>query len=149
MPSEEVEAAPEGTTERAHALAAAAVHRVWDRVAVVAVAEEAAVGAGRTEKRSNEMKSISANKNLLGLAWAVSAIAMACLSVPALLTAQQSETKEAPPAAAATPSVAPTAGAKTFDSPQQAADALINAAEQWDETTLIEIFGPGGDDIVL
>ena len=44
---------------------------------------------------------------------------------------------------------APAAGAKTFDSPQQAADALINAAEQWDETTLIQIFGPGGDDIVL
>lgn len=95
------------------------------------------------------MKSISANKNLLGLAWAVSAIAMACLSVPALLTAQQPEAKEAPPAAAATPAAAPAAGAKTFDSPQQAADTLINAAEQWDETTLIAIFGPGGDDIVL
>jgi hypothetical protein len=95
------------------------------------------------------MKSISANKNLLGLAWAVSAIAMACLSVPALLTAQQPEAKEAPPAAAATSPAAPAAGARTFDSPQQAADALINAAEQWDETTLIEIFGPGGDDIVL
>ena len=91
------------------------------------------------------MKSISANKNLLGLAWAVSAIAMACLSVPDLLTAQQPEAKEAP-AAAVTPSAA---GNKTFDSPQQAADTLVSAAEQWDETTLIEIFGPGGDDIVL
>ncbi|QNI31139.1 DUF2950 domain-containing protein [Alloacidobacterium dinghuense] len=95
------------------------------------------------------MKSISANKNLLGLAWAVSAIAMACLSVPALLTAQQPEAKEAPPAAAATPTAAPAAGAKTFDSPQQAADALISAAEQWDESTLIQIFDPDGDDIVL
>ena len=139
---------PADSTEPAHAPTAAAVRRVWDRAAV-AVAEEAAVGAGRTEKRSNEMKSISANKNLLGLAWAVSAIAMACLSVPALLTAQQPEAKEAPPAAAATSPAAPAAGARTFDSPQQAADALINAAEQWDETTLIEIFGPGGDDIVL
>lgn len=92
------------------------------------------------------MKSASANKNLLGLAWAVSAIALACLSVPVLLTAQQPTAKEAP---ATTSSVSSAAGAKTFDSPQQAADTLINAAEQWDEPTLIEIFGPGGDDIVL
>src|SRR5262249_10224007 len=64
-----------------------------------------------------------------------------------ILTAQQSAEKA--PAAAATPTAASTGGAKTFDSPQQAADTLVNAAEQWDETTLIGIFGPGGDDIVL
>lgn len=42
-------AVPADSTERAHAPTAAAVHRVWDRAAV-AVAEEVAVGAGRTEK---------------------------------------------------------------------------------------------------
>jgi len=94
------------------------------------------------------MKTTSANKNLLGLAWALSAIAMAGLSVPALLTAQQSAEKTAP-ATAAAPAAATVTGAKTFDSPQQAADALINAADQWDEPTLIQIFGPDGDDIVL
>jgi hypothetical protein len=94
------------------------------------------------------MKTTSANKNLLGLAWALSAIAMAGLSVPALLTAQQSAEKTAPTAAAA-PAAATAAGAKTFSSPQEAADALINAADQWDEPTLIQIFGPDGDDIVL
>ena len=94
------------------------------------------------------MKTTSANKNLLGLAWALSAIAMASLSVPALLTAQQSAEKTAP-ATAAAPAAATVTGAKTFDSPQQAADALINAADQWDEPTLIQIFGPDGDDIVL
>jgi len=40
-------------------------------------------------------------------------------------------------------------GAKTFGTPEQAADALVAAAEQFDELTLKEIFGPGGDDIVF
>jgi hypothetical protein len=40
-------------------------------------------------------------------------------------------------------------GAKTFDTPQQAADALVTAAEQFDERALNEIFGPGGEDIVF
>lgn len=44
-------AARADSTERAHAPTAAAVHQVWDRAAaVVAVAEEVAVDAGRTEK---------------------------------------------------------------------------------------------------
>lgn len=37
----------------------------------------------------------------------------------------------------------------TFKTPQQAADALVAAAEKFDEQTLIQIFGPGGKDIVL
>jgi hypothetical protein len=41
------------------------------------------------------------------------------------------------------------AQAKAFDSPQQAADALVDAAEKFDEVALIQIFGPGGDDIVF
>jgi len=57
------------------------------------------------------------------------------------LTAQQ------PVAKTATASIA--VGAKTFDSPQQAADALVAAAGQFDERLLREIFGPGGEDIVF
>ena len=97
------------------------------------------------------MKSTSSHKNLLGLAWVVSAIAMISLPVPALLTGQQPAVKEAPAASASAPTApaASVSSSKTFDSPQQAADALINAAEQWDEPTLIQIFGPDGDDIVL
>src|SRR5262249_11477488 len=34
-------------------------------------------------------------------------------------------------------------------SPQQAADALVNAADKFDVPELIKIFGPDGDDIVL
>ena len=35
-----------------------------------------------------------------------------------------------------------------FATPQAAADALIDAAEKFDETTLVAILGPGGDDII-
>jgi len=63
------------------------------------------------------------------------------LSVPGNLSAQQP---------AATPAVTAIAvGAKTFATPQQAADALVVAAEQFDEPALKEIFGPGGEDIVF
>src|SRR5260370_8267441 len=51
--------------------------------------------------------------------------------------AQQSATK------------APTLGtaAKSFDTPQQAAGALIDAAEKFDERALADIFGASGEDI--
>lgn len=37
---------------------------------------------------------------------------------------------------------------KTFSTPEGAADALIDAAEKYDETALAEILGPGSDDII-
>ena len=40
-------------------------------------------------------------------------------------------------------------GAKLFDTPQQAADTLVNAAEKFDVTMLTEVFGPAGDDVVF
>ena len=39
--------------------------------------------------------------------------------------------------------------AKIFDTPQQAADELVDAAEKFDVRALEEIFGPDGDDIVF
>ena len=42
-----------------------------------------------------------------------------------------------------------TAGIRGFDSPQQAVDALIDAAQKFDVNALLQIFGPGGEDIVL
>ena len=42
----------------------------------------------------------------------------------------------------------PTAGAKTFATPQDAANALVDAAEKYDETALKEILGPDSYDIV-
>lgn len=44
---------------------------------------------------------------------------------------------------------APGPAAKTFDSPQQAAEALIAAAETFDEAALGAIFGPDGRDLFL
>jgi len=85
------------------------------------------------------MKSISAKANSLKRLWITGVLVF--LSVPGNLTAQQSAAKAAPASVAV--------GAKTFDTPQQAADALVAAAEKFDEAVLKEIFGTGGDDIYL
>jgi hypothetical protein len=85
------------------------------------------------------MKSTSAKASLLGTLWI--AVTLAFLAMPGHLSAQQ--------IAAKTTSASITVGAKTFDTPQQAADALVAAAEQFDERALREIFGPGGEDIVF
>jgi len=90
------------------------------------------------------MKALWANGNHSRLRWIGSAIAWVFLGATVLSAQQQS-------AAANTPasSTVSTAGAKAFDSPQQAADALVNAAEKFDEDALEQIFGPDGDDIVF
>jgi hypothetical protein len=85
------------------------------------------------------MKLTSAKASFLRLLWTVGIIAL--LSAPGHLTAQQPAEKTAPASVAV--------GAKTFDTPEQAADALVAAAEQFDERVLREIFGPGGEDIVF
>ena len=90
------------------------------------------------------MKSTSANKNLARLLWIVGTVAWACLCTSVLSADQQPAAKNAPPATTAV-----AASAKSFDSPQQAADALIDAAEKFDEVALGQIFGPGGEDIVF
>jgi hypothetical protein len=86
-----------------------------------------------------DMISTFAKASLLRLFWIAGTLAF--LLVPRQLTAQQPATKAAP--------ASDVAGAKTFDTPQQAADALVAAAEQFDEGVLREIFGPGGEDIVF
>jgi hypothetical protein len=58
--------------------------------------------------------------------------------------------EEQPVAKAASPAIdAPSAGPRLFDSPKQAAEALVAAAEKFDVAALIQIFGPDGHDIVL
>ena len=66
------------------------------------------------------------------------AIASFCLLPLALLAAPQ-----------AAPKTPAKPAAKTFDSPQQAAEALIAAAEKFDVAALEAIFGPEGRDLVL
>ena len=88
------------------------------------------------------MKSTSANGNRPS--WIVGAVGWTCLCASALSAAQQSAPKKAP---AATP--APAAGARSFDTPQQAADALVGAADRFDVVALAQIFGSDGEDIVF
>jgi hypothetical protein len=85
--------------------------------------------------KSNLMDGIFA-----GFLCTVAAVAW-LIGVPALTGGQQS---------GGTSASAPTGGgAKAFESPEQAADTLIVAAEKFDVGALHEIFGPGGDDIYL
>jgi hypothetical protein len=86
-----------------------------------------------------DIKSTSVKASLSRLLWIVGTLSF--LAVPSQLTAQQPAAKTAPAPAAV--------GAKTFDTPQQAAEALVAAAEQFDERALKEIFGPNGEDIVF
>lgn len=81
-----------------------------------------------------------ASRNFLGVARIIGAVSLVVLSLPVPLLAQQSSANKTPNA---------TAGARGFGTPQQAADALVNAAEQFDEAALIEILGPDGEDIVF
>jgi hypothetical protein len=88
------------------------------------------------------MRSTATNANIFRLACIL--VACASLSVSAMLaTAQQSVRK--------TISTAPPTGslAEKFGTPQQAANALVDAAEKFDADTLTKIFGPDGKDIVL
>ena len=88
------------------------------------------------------MKSLSPKRSLfVFLGIVAGAIACSVLAEPLDLAAQQSTAKPAPLSARV--------NAKMFATPQQAADALFDAAEKFDVRALEEIFGPDGDDIVL
>ena len=90
------------------------------------------------------MKSRAATGNLSRLLWIGSAMAWVCLSPSFLLATQQSAVKKAPNVPAAS-----TGSPRKFDTPQQAADVLIKAAENFNMTALMQIFGPDGNDIVF
>jgi len=90
------------------------------------------------------MKKTSANENFSARGWIVAAVVWGCLCASLLFSvAQESPTKKASTAVAAA------AAGRSFDTPQQAADVLINAAEKFDQVALMEIFGPDGEDIVF
>jgi hypothetical protein len=89
------------------------------------------------------MKAIFANRNLRGLLLIVGVTAFSCLCGLGLSVAQQTAANKAPTTSA------PALATKSFATPQQAADALVAAAENFDENALEQLFGPGGDDIYL
>jgi hypothetical protein len=90
------------------------------------------------------MTSPSANVNFRRVVQILSTLlgVVLCSSVPSI--AEQSPAKEAPAAAAA-----PSASITTFDTPQQAADALVEAADKFDVVALSNLFGPGGEGVVF
>lgn len=81
---------------------------------------------------------------LLATRWTPRILALICLCGSLFLPAQQSSPK--------TPSsskIEASFGARSFDTPQQAADALVEAAEQFDVPALTQIFGEEGEDVVF
>jgi len=88
------------------------------------------------------MISASANTRLCRFLGILGACALASLAASGPLAAEQAAVKKAAPAVAAQ-------GIESFVTPQQAAEALIDAAEKFDVGAMVEIFGPGGEEIVL
>jgi DUF2950 family protein len=87
------------------------------------------------------MQSISRNRRLFRVFWLAGALAWVFLRAPIPVAAQQPASK---------PVAAPIGGgARAFDTPEQAVDALIAAAEKFDQGALAQVFGPDGDDVVL
>lgn len=93
---------------------------------------------------STNVKSRRAHGHLSGLARIVGAAGGACAFALVVLAAQQSPGTKTPPSSAA-----PAQSVRSFDTPKQAADSLVDAAAQFHVVDLLEIFGPGGEDIVL
>ncbi len=82
------------------------------------------------------MKLILANRKSWKQISLLCVAACACVSASFLYSAQRSTAKQ-------------TSAIRLFDTPQQAADALVTAAEKFDVAALTEIFGPNGDDVVF
>lgn len=139
-------------TDRARDPAAAAAPPAWaleagaealeaeGPVAAEAGAEDKEAWVANKVHRSPAMR-MSRNQsltNLLPVLWVLT-----CVSLAALGTfATQQPAREAA-------QTSPVASAQTFATPEQAAAALVDAAEKFDVRALEEIFGPDGDDIVL
>ena len=81
------------------------------------------------------MNSASANTRLCRLLGILGAFALVSLAASDPLAAEQAAANKAAPAVAAQ-------GAESFATPQQAADALIEAAEKFDVGALVEDFRP-------
>jgi hypothetical protein len=75
------------------------------------------------------------------------ALVLACLA--AFSRGQQTASQNAPAPATAPSTQAATAYGTGFDTPQLAAAKLVQAAGDFDETGLVEMFGPGGDAVVF
>ena len=119
---------------------------------VAAVVEDAGKGLASMERlRGMEMKSTVTRRNLIQLTSIACAMAVACLSPSYLLAMQQPVAAQPPVKKEIVMRVAAPAThtARKFDTPQQGADALVKAAGDFDLSSLIQIFGPDGSDVVF
>jgi hypothetical protein len=94
------------------------------------------------------MNSMMFRRNALAVILMMCAIAWAPFFTCDISAAQQSGSKPAAKPTPATPGLGGTS-AQAFDSPRAAANALVKAAENFDEAALSRIFGANGLDIVF
>lgn len=87
------------------------------------------------------MKSVTVNTRARFLGILV-AFALVSFAASDSLAAEGPAAKKAAPAAAAN-------AAQSFATPEEAAAALIDAAEKFDVGTLVKIFGPGGQEVIF
>jgi hypothetical protein len=90
------------------------------------------------------MTSTSRNANLSKVLPILGKLLRVLLCTSVLSVAGQSPAEKAPAAA-----VEPPVSIRTFDTPQQAADALAEAANKFDVVALSHMFGPGGEGVVF
>ena len=110
------------------------------------VAEAEAVALARNIIMSEELMKSSSNVSIPKVALVLIAL---CCVVPLLATAQAaSEPKAAPARQPQSSPKAPPVGARAFDTPQAAADAMVKAAADFNVPELLAILGPEGKDIV-
>jgi hypothetical protein len=89
------------------------------------------------------MRTARIKRALSSLPGIVSAVVCLCLTTTVLVASPQSRPTRK------TPRAAPAATVESFDTPQQAASALVAAAEKFDVGALENLFGPEFRDIVL
>jgi len=119
-------------------VAAVAASAVVVAAEVVVVAAEVVVVAGGDEmKQRKSMKSMTF-KSILSKSLAV--VTAFAFSIPVLTAAMPKMNAQTPAVHAALQ--------RTFATPQEAVDALIDAAEKYDENALTEILGPNSWDII-
>ena len=112
--------------------------------AVVAAAEEED-GDNRTTKGEKTMKTKRNNVISSKMIVLAAAVLVTAFLVPASLAASKKKEAAAKQAGA---QGTPQPGQKEFDTPKQAADALIQVAETFDVAAAKEILGPDGEDII-
>src|SRR5262249_27392 len=90
------------------------------------------------------MRSTFVNRNCSSFLWILLISVLVRLCIPSVSAAQRSTAEKSDAG-----TIGSAAGPRNFDTSQQAADVLVEAAEKFDVVTLAQIFGPDGEDIVF